>query len=152
VVSLGELFDEAESLGLYVEERPLRDGLCGFYFDRVRTVVIDGNMLEFQKRCTLCHELAHARYRDVNCRGVAETKTELRARRCTALRLINQVEYASAENMYEGDVYLMACELDVTVQVLEDFQNILESRLKILPFPKIMGTERPISTDLLRFG
>lgn len=105
------------------------DGLCGFYFDRMRAVVIDGNMLEFQKRCTLCHELAHARYRDVNCRGVAETKTELRARRHTALRLIDQVEYASAENVYEGDVYLMACELDVTVQVINDYQCLALPRI-----------------------
>ncbi|MCI1219136.1 MAG: ImmA/IrrE family metallo-endopeptidase [Bifidobacterium sp.] len=129
MVGLGELFDEAESLGLHVEERPLRNGLCGFYFDRMRTVVIDGNMLEFQKRCTLCHELAHARYLDANCRGTAETKTELRARRYTALRLIDQVEYASAENVYEGDVYLIACELDVTLQVINDYQRLALPRL-----------------------
>lgn len=98
-------------------------GLCGFYFDKVRTVVLDGNMLEFQKRCTLCHELAHAQYRDTGCGGVSETKAELRARRCAASRLISQIEYASAENMYEGDSYLIACELDVTVQVVEDYRR-----------------------------
>lgn len=125
MVTLEELLDEATTLGLYVEERTLKEGLCGFYFDRARTVVIDGNMLEFQKRCTLCHELAHAKYRDANCKGASATKPELRARRHNALRLIDQIEYASAENMYEGEGYLMACELGVTLQVIDDYRRLV---------------------------
>ena len=61
----------------------------------------------------------------MGCGGVSETKAELRARRCAASRLISQIEYASAENVYEGDGYLIACELDVTVQVVEDYRRLV---------------------------
>ncbi|MEE8667254.1 MAG: ImmA/IrrE family metallo-endopeptidase [Bifidobacterium mongoliense] len=127
--SYTELLDEAESFGLHVEERFLGPGLCGFYFDKVRTVVLDEGMLEFQKRCTLCHELAHAQYHDMGCGGVSETKAELRARRRAASRLISPIEYASAENVYEGDSYLIACELDVTVQLVEDYRRLVLPRI-----------------------
>ncbi|KAE8127394.1 ImmA/IrrE family metallo-endopeptidase [Bifidobacterium tibiigranuli] len=116
------------ALGVRVEERPLGDDLCGFYYDAARIVIVDENMLDFQKRCTLCHELAHARFHDVGCGGVAGSKAERRARRQAALRLIDQTEYASAENLYDGDSYLMACELDVTVQVIEDYRGWLRDR------------------------
>lgn len=50
---------------------------------------------------------------------------ERRTRRETASLLLNQVEYASAENVYEGDVALIALELDVTEQVIRDFQDLV---------------------------
>lgn len=53
------------------------------------------------------------------------SKAERRARLHTALRLINPHEYAIAECMYGADSYLIACELDVTVQVIEDYKNWL---------------------------
>lgn len=37
-------------------------------------------------------------------------------------------EYRLAEQIYDGDVYRMACELDVTVQVLRDYQAMLAER------------------------
>lgn len=81
-------------------------------------------MLDFQKRCTLCHELVHAHNHDQGCSPYG-SKAERRARLYTALRLINPHEYAIAERMYGADSYLIACELDVTVQVIEDYKNWL---------------------------
>lgn len=46
----------------------------------------------------------------------------------TALWLVNPVEYATAERLYDGDSYLIACELGVTVQVIEDYKSLLASR------------------------
>lgn len=45
------------------------------------------------------------------------------------LRLINPHEYAIAERMYGADSYLIACELDVTVQVIEDYKNWLHENV-----------------------
>lgn len=77
---------------------------------------------------TLAHELAHARHHDRGC-DPNGSKAERRARRETALRLINPTEYAIAEQMYEGDSYLIAQALDVTVQVIEDSKELLHDRV-----------------------
>ena len=43
--------------------------------------------------------------------------------------LDNGHEYAIAERMYGADSYLIACELDVTVQVIEDYKNWLHENV-----------------------
>lgn len=53
------------------------------------------------------------------------------ARRETALRLINPTEYAIAERMYEGDSFLIAQALDVTVQVVEDYKEMLHDSVAV---------------------
>lgn len=116
---------EASTLGVRVEERRLPSGLCGFYYEPARLIVLDESMPDFQRRCTLCHELVHARYHDNGCGTPYGVKAERRARRQTALRLIDPVEYASAEALCEGDAYRIACELDVTLQVVRDYQDML---------------------------
>lgn len=54
---------------------------------------------------------------------------EQRTRKETALWLVGPVEYATAERLYDGDSYLIACELGVTVQVVEDYKSLLASRV-----------------------
>ena len=118
---LDDLISQASALGVRVEEHELPDGLCGLYYDPLRLIVIDPALSDFQRRCTLCHELVHARYRDHGCDGRAER----RARMETARRLISRADYALAERVYEGDPYQIACALNVTMQVLEDYRMIL---------------------------
>ena len=84
-------------MGVRVEERRLPSRLCGFYYEPARLIVLDESMPDFQRRCTLCHELVHARYHDNGCGTPYGVKAERRARRQTALRLIDPVEYASAK-------------------------------------------------------
>lgn len=122
---------EALLLGVRVEERRLPSGLCGFYYEPARLIVLDESMPDFQRRCTLCHELVHARYHDSGCGTPYGVKAERRARRQTALRLINPVEYASAEELHEGDAYRIACELDVTLQVVEDYRRLLHDTVRL---------------------
>lgn len=55
-------------------------------------------------------------------------KEEARARKETALRLIDPESYETAELTYEGDLYLMANELNVTIQVIQDYRDLLEAR------------------------
>lgn len=123
------MLHEAGLLGVRVEERRLPSGLCGFYYEPARLIVLDEKMPEFQRRCTLCHELVHARYRDTGCGAHYGIKAERRARRETALRLIDPLEYASAETLCEGDAYRIACELDVTLQVVQDYRGLLRDTM-----------------------
>lgn len=121
---------EASKLGVRIEERRLPGGLCGVYYEPAKLIVLDESLPDFQRRCTLCHELVHARYHDSGCGTAYGVKAERRARRETALRLIDLVEYASAEMLCDGDAYRIACELDVTLQVVEDYRTRLHDTMR----------------------
>lgn len=122
-----DFLKEASDIGVRVHERPLTNGLCGFYFDPARAIVIDEELCDFQKRCVLCHELCHARHRDTG-KAHMTLKEETRARKETALRLIDPESYETAELTYEGDLFQMANELNVTIQVIQDYRDLLEAR------------------------
>jgi hypothetical protein len=93
----------------------------GCYDEATRTILIDRTMTYTQKRCALMHELIHWVHADIS----REDRIEQRTRRETALKLISTIDYMSAEFMYDGDIYQIACELDVTVRVVKDYQQIL---------------------------
>lgn len=57
-------------------------------------------------------------------------KMERRCRRETAILLIDPAEYALAERMYDGDPYQMAAELNVTVQIIEDYRALLYEHVR----------------------
>ena len=44
--------------------------------------------------------------------------------------LISPVEYQLAEATYDGEAYSMTVELGVTMQVLKDYQTLLEQRVR----------------------
>lgn len=46
--------------------------------------------------------------------------------------LINPSEFAMAERRWDGDTWHMAAELDVTMQVLADYRQILSERTRII--------------------
>ncbi|BFK36439.1 hypothetical protein I030019A5_09100 [Bifidobacterium bifidum] len=39
--------------------------------------------------------------------------------------MISPVDYGMAEKIYDGDAWMMAVELGVTIQVLEDYRQLL---------------------------
>lgn len=118
-----DLLNEAETLGAHVRERHL-NGLSGCYYERMRLIIVDENMPDYEKYCTLVHELVHARYHDPGC-GPQYAKSEHRARKEAALRLIDPIAYATAERIYEGDSFLIAQALNRTVQVIDDYKTFL---------------------------
>lgn len=124
-----DLLYEASRLGVRIEERQLAGDRCGIYYDPLRLIIIDERLAGFQRRCTLCHELIHAKYHDSGCGTQYGAKCERRCRRETALALISPVDYGMAETVYEGNAWIMAVELGVTMQVLKDYQTLLEQRI-----------------------
>ena len=118
-------------MGLSVVSRDLPRDICGLYDDRHRLILLADWLNQRQRRCTLVHELVHARHHDRGCGTTYGAKAERRARRETALRLINPTEYAIAERMYEGDSFLIAQALDVTVQVVEDYKEMLHDSVAV---------------------
>lgn len=102
----------------------LPDGLWGCYDNETHVILIDRRLTYTAKRCTLVHELLHWRHGDDGCAN-DRSKQERRCRTQTALLLIDPIELAALERMYDDDLWLIADELNVTMQVLEDFRHTL---------------------------
>jgi Zn-dependent peptidase ImmA (M78 family) len=102
------------------------------YVRALNLIMIERDTTYRVKRCALAHELVHWEYRDAVCGGVTGMKSERRARLLAASLLVSPAEYASAEEIYEGERLCMASELDVTVQVLDDYRELVLPRLVVV--------------------
>lgn len=131
-ITIDVLERQSEAMGLKVLESDIPGTTCGLYCDRLRTIWLADWLNDRQRLCTLCHELVHAKYRDLGCGTRFGVKCERRARRETALTLISHVEFAMAEEVYGENAWMMAAELDVTMQVLTDYRQILSERTRII--------------------
>lgn len=116
---------QVEEAHVHIVEQPLPDGLCGAWHEASRTIFLHDRLNQRQRRCTLCHELIHAKYHDSGCGTSYGAKCELRCRRETALVLISPVNYGMVEQVYEGNAWMIAVELGVTIQVLTDYRQLL---------------------------
>lgn len=114
---------------VHILEDRLDGNIAGLYDESLRTIIIDENMTDVQKRCTLTHELFHWLHADDSCTRYGRNHEERRVKRETAMLLIPPAAYVRAERAYDGEIFLMACELDVTVFVVECYRSILEGRL-----------------------
>ena len=126
-MTYGQMRCYTDSLDVTISSALLPEGMTGFYDEATRTILIDRGLTYCQKRCTLVHELIHWQHADTTRAGVYGSRIENRARRETALKLVDPVEYQAAETIYEGDPYQIACELDVTLQIIQDYQRILDT-------------------------
>ena len=126
-MTYGQMRHYADTLNVTIGSALLPAGMTGFYDEASRTILIDRQLIYCQKRCTLVHELIHWQHADATRNGIYGARLERRTRRETALKLVNPLEYQTAEAMYEGDPYQIACELDVTIQIIQDYQRILDS-------------------------
>ncbi|UIY46309.1 ImmA/IrrE family metallo-endopeptidase [Bifidobacterium pseudocatenulatum] len=113
-------------LPVTVSSALLPDGLWGCYDAATEVILIDRRLTYTAKRCTLVHELLHWQHGDTGCAN-DHSKQERRARRETASLLIDPVELALLERMYD-DPWSIADELNVTIQVLTDYRQILAER------------------------
>lgn len=117
-------------LPVTVSSAILPDGLWGCYDNENHVILIDRRLTYTAKRCTLVHELLHWRHGDTGCSNDS-SKQEQRTRTQTAHLLIDPAELALAERMYDDDLWSIADELNVTTQVLTDYQAMLNtSRIK----------------------
>ena len=128
-ITIDVLERQAEHMGLKVLESDTPGTTCGLYCDRLNTIWLAGWLNDRQRLCTLCHELVHAKYRDLGCGTRFGVKCERRARRETALTLIDTAAYSAAESVWDANSWRMACELGVTESVLQDCRTLVLSNV-----------------------
>ena len=102
----------------HVFEEELPENINGVYDELTHIIVIDPRLNERQKRCTLAHELLHWTHGDARCQSQYDDKAETHVRKETATLLINPFDYIQSERVYEGEAFLVAVDLNVTVGVL----------------------------------
>ncbi|NMN02818.1 ImmA/IrrE family metallo-endopeptidase [Bifidobacterium panos] len=124
-MTYGDMRRAITGMPVTVASALLPDGMCGAYDNETRVILIDRRLTYASKRCTLMHEMIHWWHGDSSCNPHSRAKNEYRTRHQTALLLIDPIEYATLERMYEGDAWHMAAELGVTVQVIRDYQDTL---------------------------
>lgn len=124
-ITIDVLEQQAEHMGVKVLESDIPGTTCGLYCERLNTIWLADWLNDRQRLCTLCHELVHAKYRDLGCGTRFGVKCERRARRETALTLIDTAAYSAAESVWDANSWRMACELGVTESVLQDYRTLV---------------------------
>ena len=106
-----------------IGEAKLCDGIQGVYVREKNLILLDTQLRGVQLRCVLAHEISHARHMDAGCH--VDKLVERRADQEAAKMLIDPLEYAYAEAVYEGNVMGMARELNVLPWVVEAYRERL---------------------------
>ena len=106
-----------------IGEAKLCDGIQGVYVREKNLILLDTQLRGVQLRCVLAHEISHARHMDAGCH--VDKWVERRADQEAAKMLIDPLEYAYAETIYEGNAMGMARELNVLPWVVEAYRERL---------------------------
>lgn len=105
----------ADSLGVRVMHGALP---CenGIYYNDLGLILLHSGLSSTLERCTLGHELGHAYFKH----EFTTEATELAANRYAARLLIDDCEYAAAEEMSDSPLFI-AQELGVTLAIIQAF-------------------------------
>lgn len=122
------LFHMAAALGVRVIHTDLthlnRDG---DYNAKTNTIRLHEGMTRRLLRSVFAHELCHAVFKDVpSMFGPVNAKQERRADEWAALRLIDQEHYREVERLRDGNISLMAQDLEVIDDIVHAYQRVLQ--------------------------
>lgn len=136
--TLNNILAHAKNIGLEVEEAPLRGSLNAVLLEGGR-VILNEARTEATKRYALAHECGHWKYgHDWRLEHTIE-RDEYQADRYAAHLLISPIEYARAEEMFEGHVGAISRELLVPAHVLKiwqaDADSVIKTALATLTLP-----------------
>lgn len=96
-------------------------GHKGLWSPTSRRISLRDDLDPVQERCTLAHELGHARYGHP---GGHDMHHETQADEYAANLLVSPAEYALAEQVYGPSPPRLAAELSITVHILTTWQCI----------------------------
>lgn len=102
-----------------LRERRLHGDVQGLYLRESNLILLDCDLTSEQRRCVLAHEISHARHLDERCRMDRWSDRE------AAMMLVDPMEYAYAETVYDGNVMGMARELNALPWVVQAYRERL---------------------------
>lgn len=122
------LFHMAAVLGVRVIHTDLTHlGRDGDYNARTNTIRLQEGMSRRLLRSVFAHELCHAVFGDVPSKfGPVNAKQERRADEWAALRLIEHDHYREVEHLRDGNLALMAQDLEVIDDIVKAYQRVLQ--------------------------
>lgn len=126
--TLDDLLDHAHGLGLEVVEQPLRGSLNAVLLEGGR-VVLNRARSEATRCYALAHECGHWHYGHDWRLAHDRERDEHQADRYAAHLLISPIEYARAEEMFDGHLGAISRELLVPTHVLQIWQQDADSVL-----------------------
>ena len=112
----------------------LLNNAWGYYYESAHVILIDRRLTYTAKRCALVHELVHWAHGD-NCCGLNERRTRIE----TAKLLIDRQDYARAEKLHEGNIWGIADELNVTKNIVDNYQIWLHDSVAAYKAPTFNG-------------
>lgn len=113
------LIDVAEQRGYHI--RWHKGGPKAAWIPHTSTISVRVGMTDTETLCSLAHELGHAHYGDPPGHI---PRYEQRANRFAARLLISPIDYAVAEQVYGPHPARIACELGVTIDLIETWQQL----------------------------
>ncbi|MEA1264206.1 ImmA/IrrE family metallo-endopeptidase [Microbacterium sp. STF-2] len=122
------LYQIAAMLGVAVVFADLtRLGRDGDYNAKTNTIRLQEGMSHRLLRSVFAHELCHAVFGDVPSKfGPVNAKQERRADEWAALRLIDHDDYREVEHLRDGNLSLMAQDLEVIDDIVRAYQRVLQ--------------------------
>lgn len=124
--TLNDVLAHARKIGLEVDEGPLRGALNAVLLEGGR-VILNEARSEATLRYALAHECGHWHYGH-DWRTLHNIdRDEYQADRYAGRLLINPIEYAKAEDMFDGHVGAISRELLVPAHVLKIWQKDADS-------------------------
>lgn len=125
-------------MGLKVEEKPLRGALNAVLLPEGR-IILNELRSEVTKRYAIAHECGHWHYGHDWRLAHDRERDEHQADRYAAHLLISPIEYARAEEMFDGHLGAISRELLVPAHVLQiwqqDADSVLATAIAALPLP-----------------
>lgn len=120
-MTLDQLLTQCHQRRIHVAFLPFH--IRGAYYLHQRLIIIDSRLPEQEQLATLAHEYIHACYWHD---GHQSPEIEAAVNRRAAKLLVSPVEYVLAENVYGGNVFLIAEELGLPEWVVKAYQEGLK--------------------------
>lgn len=136
--TLKHIIEHANRIGLTVEEDSLRGALNAVLLPGGR-VILNEARTEATKKYALAHECGHWKYGHDWRKQHDRDRDEYQADRYAGKLLISPIEYAKAEQMFDGHLGAISRELLIPAHVLkiwqQDADSVIATALAALPSP-----------------
>jgi hypothetical protein len=122
IPTMDDLLAECSGLDVHVEWAPLPPEMDGAFLLSRRTIILSGDLADYQQRPALAHEIEHARRGDD---GPQPPRVEQHIDEEVAYRLVDFMAYARSETERGWNTGAIARDLDLPRWVVRAYRRAL---------------------------